>query len=391
MNETPRANRTHIAIFGRANSGKSSFINALTNQQISLVSEQRGTTTDPVYKSMELHPLGPCVLIDTAGFDDETLLGNQRIEATKKVIDKTDIAIVLFAEEDIAKEKEWLELLSKSKIPTVALINKMDLIDHVKLGEKIKTELGIEAASISALKKINIELAREKIVQASKVEKEISICGHLVSAEDVVLLVMPQDIQAPKGRLILPQVQTIRDLLDNRCIVLSATVDNLKQALDCLKNPPKLIITDSQVFPIVRDLKPVESQLTSFSVLFSRYKGDVDLFIEGAKAMDNLQAGDKVVIAEACTHNPQDGDIGRIKIPAMLRKKYGELDIEVVSGADFPESFENIKLVIHCGGCMFNRKHVMSRIEKAQKAGVPITNYGIAIAYMNNMMDSITH
>ncbi len=391
MNETPRANRTHIAIFGRANSGKSSFINALTNQQISLVSEHRGTTTDPVYKSMEIHPLGPCVLIDTAGFDDETLLGNQRIEATKKVIDKTDIAIVLFAEEDIAKEKEWLELLSKSKIPTVALINKMDLIDHVKLGEKIKTELGIEAASISALKKINIELAREKIVQASKVEKEISICGHLVSAEDVVLLVMPQDIQAPKGRLILPQVQTIRDLLDNRCIVLSATVDNLKQALDCLKNPPKLIITDSQVFPIVRDLKPVESQLTSFSVLFSRYKGDVDLFIEGAKAMDNLQAGDKVVIAEACTHNPQDGDIGRIKIPAMLRKKYGELDIEVVSGADFPESFENIKLVIHCGGCMFNRKHVMSRIEKAQKAGVPITNYGIAIAYMNNMMDSITH
>ncbi len=391
MNETPRANRTHIAIFGRANSGKSSFINALTNQQISLVSEQRGTTTDPVYKSMELHPLGPCVLIDTAGFDDETLLGNQRIEATKKVIDKTDIAIVLFAEEDIAKEKEWLELLSKSKIPTVALINKMDLIDHVKLGEKIKTELGIEAAPISALEKINIELAREKIVQASKVEKEISICGHLVSAEDVVLLVMPQDIQAPKGRLILPQVQTIRDLLDNRCIVLSATVDNLKQALDCLKNPPKLIITDSQVFPIVRDLKPVESQLTSFSVLFSRYKGDVDLFIEGAKAMDNLQAGDKVVIAEACTHNPQDGDIGRIKIPAMLRKKYGELDIEVVSGADFPESFENIKLVIHCGGCMFNRKHVMSRIEKAQKAGVPITNYGIAIAYMNNMMDSITH
>ncbi len=391
MNETPRANRTHIAIFGRANSGKSSFINALTNQQISLVSEQRGTTTDPVYKSMELHPLGPCVLIDTAGFDDETLLGNQRIEATKKVIDKTDIAIVLFAEEDIAKEKEWLELLSKSKIPTVALINKMDLIDHVKLGEKIKTELGIEAAPISALEKINIELAREKIVQASKVEKEISICGHLVSAEDVVLLVMPQDIQAPKGRLILPQVQTIRDLLDNRCIVLSATMDNLKQALDCLKNPPKLIITDSQVFPIVRDLKPVESQLTSFSVLFSRYKGDVDLFIEGAKAMDNLQAGDKVVIAEACTHNPQDGDIGRIKIPAMLRKKYGELDIEVVSGADFPESFENIKLVIHCGGCMFNRKHVMSRIEKAQKAGVPITNYGIAIAYMNNMMDSITH
>ncbi len=391
MNETPRANRTHIAIFGRANSGKSSFINALTNQQISLVSEHRGTTTDPVYKSMEIHPLGPCVLIDTAGFDDETLLGNQRIEATKKVIDKTDIAIVLFAEEDIAKEKEWLELLSKSKIPTVALINKMDLIDHVKLGEKIKTELGIEAAPISALEKINIELAREKIVQASKVEKEISICGHLVSAEDVVLLVMPQDIQAPKGRLILPQVQTIRDLLDNRCIVLSATVDNLKQALDCLKNPPKLIITDSQVFPIVRDLKPVESQLTSFSVLFSRYKGDVDLFIEGAKAMDNLQAGDKVVIAEACTHNPQDGDIGRIKIPAMLRKKYGELDIEVVSGADFPESFENIKLVIHCGGCMFNRKHVMSRIEKAQKAGVPITNYGIAIAYMNNMMDSITH
>ena len=251
--------------------------------------------------------------------------------------------------------------------------------------------MGLDAISVSALEGTNIELAKEKIVAASKMEKEPSICGHMVKAEDLVLLVMPQDIQAPKGRLILPQVQTIRDLLDNRCIVVSATADNLEQALASLREPPKLIITDSQIFPIVKNIKPEQSRLTSFSVLFSRYKGDIELFIEGAKALGSLKEGDRVVIAEACTHNPQDGDIGRIKIPAMLRKKYGELDIEIVSGTDFPENFEHIKLIVHCGGCMFNRRYVMSRIEKAQKAGVPITNYGIAIAYMNDMMDSIMH
>ena len=391
MNETPRANRIHIAIFGRTNTGKSSFLNALTGQKTALVSEQRGTTTDPVYKAMELHPLGPCVLIDTAGFDDETLLGAQRIEATKRVMDKTDIAVLLFSEEDFSKEREWLALLQKVSIPVVALINKMDASDHEGLKKKIKEELGLDAISVSALEGTNIELAKEKIVAASKMEKEPSICGHMVKAEDLVLLVMPQDIQAPKGRLILPQVQTIRDLLDNRCIVVSATADNLEQALASLREPPKLIITDSQIFPIVKNIKPEQSRLTSFSVLFSRYKGDIELFIEGAKAFGSLKEGDRVVIAEACTHNPQDGDIGRIKIPAMLRKKYGELDIEIVSGTDFPENFENIKLIVHCGGCMFNRRYVMSRIEKAQKAGVPITNYGIAIAYMNDMMDSITH
>lgn len=391
MNETPRANRVHIGIFGRTNSGKSSFINALTGQETSLVSEVSGTTTDPVYKTMEIHPLGPCVLIDTAGFDDDSILGEERIRATRKILDKTDVAVVLFASFNIDKEKEWIALLQKHGIPIVALVNKMDSIAYSMLVNKIKEELDLEAIAISASEKKNIDLAREKIVRSAQVERERSICGHLVDRQDIVLLVMPQDIQAPKGRLILPQVQTIRDLLDHKCIVISSTLDNLPSALSMLKEAPKLIITDSQIFPKVKALKPEESTLTSFSVLFSRYKGDIDVFIEGARALEALQPGDRVLIAEACSHNALDGDIGRIKIPNLLRKNYGEVEVVIVSGSDFPEDLSGFSVIIHCGSCMFNRKHVMSRIEKAQEAGVPITNYGLAIAFMNNMMDSITY
>lgn len=391
MNETPRANRVHIGIFGRTNSGKSSFINALTGQETSLVSEVSGTTTDPVYKTMEIHPLGPCVLIDTAGFDDDSILGEERIRATRKILDKTDVAVVLFASFNIDKEKEWIALLQKHGIPIVALVNKMDSIAYSMLVNKIKEELDLEAIAISASEKKNIDLAREKIVRSAQVERERSICGHLVDRQDIVLLVMPQDIQAPKGRLILPQVQTIRDLLDHKCIVISSTLDNLPSALSMLKEAPKLIITDSQIFPKVKALKPEKSTLTSFSVLFSRYKGDIDVFIEGARALEALQPGDRVLIAEACSHNALDGDIGRIKIPNLLRKNYGEVEVVIVSGSDFPEDLSGFSVIIHCGSCMFNRKHVMSRIEKAQEAGVPITNYGLAIAFMNNMMDSITY
>lgn len=234
-----------------------------------------------------------------------------------------------------------------------------------------------------------MDLAFRQIELGAKVERERSICGHLVDEKDIVLLVMPQDIQAPKGRLIMPQVQTIRDLLDNQCIVVSTTLGNFEQAIRMLKEPPKIIITDSQIFPKVKALKPSESILTSFSVLFSRYKGDIDVFVEGAKALADLKEGDRVLIAEACSHNALDGDIGRVKIPNLLRKNYGDVEVEVVSGANFPEELDGFSVIIHCGSCMFNRKHVMSRIEKAQEYGVPITNYGLAIAFMNNMMDSI--
>lgn len=391
MNEAPRADRVHIGIFGRTNSGKSSFVNALTGQEISLVSEVRGTTTDPVYKSMEIHPIGASVLIDTAGFDDESILGEERMRATRRILDKTDVAVLLCSSMDLSKEKEWVELFKKHSIPIVVLANKMDDIDPVALCEKIKAELGLDAVAISAKNKENIDLAREKIAQSAEVERERTICGHLVEEGDIVLLVMPQDIQAPKGRLIMPQVQTIRDLLDHRCIVISSTLDQLKNAMDMLKEPPKLIITDSQIFPKVKAMQPKESTLTSFSVLFSRYKGDIETFVEGAEALGRLKAGDRVLIAEACTHNALDGDIGRIKIPNLLRKKYGAVEVEIVSGANFPEDLTGYSAIIHCGSCMFNRKHVMSRVQKAQEAGVPITNYGLAIAFMNDMMDSISY
>lgn len=391
MNETPRANRIHIAIFGRTNVGKSSFINALVGQQVSIVSDKSGTTTDPVYKNTEIHPIGACVLIDTAGFDDESILGQDRIKATLKVIDKTDIAIILFAESDISKEKEWASLLKKNKIPTLAFINKMDTVDCETLSQKIEKEIELTPIPISASNRQNIEIAREKIIEIAGTERERTICGHLVENNDLVMLVMPQDIQAPKGRLILPQVQTIRDLLDNKCVVISATADNAELALTMLAKPPKLIITDSQVFPFVKKIKPEESILTSFSVLFSKYKGDIDIFVEGAKALAKLKDGDKVLIAEACSHNQQDGDIAREKIPKLLKKNYGDILVEVVSGTDFPEDLSIYSAIIHCGSCMFNRKYVMSRIEKAQEFGIPITNYGLAIAFMNNMMESIVY
>ncbi len=389
FNETPRANRVHIGIFGRINSGKSSLLNALTDQEIALVSEVRGTTTDPVYKSAELHPVGACVFIDTAGFDDESLLGAARIKATERILDKTDVALLLFAQEETDRELEWLAKLKKRNVPVIPIINKSDVSDTKKLSAKLRETLGIEPIEISALKRTNLDAVRERIAEAAKLERELTICAHLVDSEDVVLLVMPQDLQAPKGRLILPQIQTIRELLDHRCIVMSVTLNRLPKALSSLKKPPRLVITDSQVFPQVKAQIPGESMLTSFSVLFARYKGDIDRFVEGARTLGELKAGDRVLIAEACTHNPLDGDIGRVKLPSLLRKNYGELDIRIVSGADFPDDLSGFKLIIHCGSCMFNRKYVLSRLEQAKEAGVPMTNYGIAIAYMNEMMDSI--
>lgn len=388
LNQTPSASRLHIGIFGRRNSGKSSLINALTNQQTALVSEVAGTTTDPVQKAIELHPIGPCVLIDTAGFDDEGELGQMRIQRTEQMLSKTDLAILVITTEqtDFSMEQDWINQLKEKQIPVLIAINKIDIKQSIP-----DWVSRYPHCFVSALQKQGIDTLKQQIVQSAPKNFELaSITAHLVGENDLVLLVMPQDIQAPKGRLILPQVQTTRDLLDNRAIVVSVTTDKLISALQLLKCPPKLIITDSQVFNYVYKHCPKESMLTSFSVLMARYKGDIDAFLEGAKAIDKLSEQDKVLILEACSHNPLDGDIGRIKIPALLRKKVGQnLSIEVRSGNDIPEDLTPYSLVVHCGGCMFNRAYVLSRTAICKQQQVPITNYGILIAKLGGILDKI--
>nr|WP_312579026.1 [FeFe] hydrogenase H-cluster maturation GTPase HydF [Sedimentibacter sp.] len=392
MTDTPRANQLHIGIFGKRNSGKSSLINALTNQEVALVSDIAGTTTDPVYKSMEIHGIGPCVFIDTAGFDDIGELGQLRIDKTKKAIDKIDIAIMVLNDSELKEEIEWIKILKQHKTPVITVLNKADIIKNVDdIYNEVKLNYDLSPIIVSAKDKIGIEKIREEILRLLPEGYEIkSITGGLAHIGDTVLLVMPQDIQAPKGRLILPQVQTIRDLLDKKCIVVSSTADSLDKALESLSKHPDLIITDSQVFKTVYDKKPKESKLTSFSVLFANYKGDLDFFVEGTNAIEKLTEKSKVLIAEACTHAPLSEDIGREKIPNMLRKKVGKnLTVDVVSGSDFPNDLTSYDIIIQCGACMFNRKYVMSRIERARSQGVPMTNYGVVIAYLAGILDKI--
>lgn len=392
LTNTPSANRLHIALFGRRNSGKSSLINAITGQDIALVSEIAGTTTDPVYKAMEFYPVGPVMFIDTAGFDDVGTLGEMRIEKTKKAVEKTDVAIVLFCGTELSLEKEWVGELRKHNIPVIAVINKADIIENAsEIKQVVNDTLGLSPIIISAKEKTGLDIIKEELVRVIPPDFEVkSITAHLVEEGDLVLLVMPQDIQAPKGRLILPQVQVIRDLLDNKCLVMSVTTDKLEQALETLIKPPKLIITDSQVFAKVYEKKPQGSLLTSFSVLFAEYKGDISAFVEGAEAIDGLTEESRVLIAEACTHAPLSEDIGRIQLPRLLRKKVGEgLKIDIVSGADFPKDLSAYSLVIQCGSCMFNRKFVLTRIAAARAQNVKICNYGIAIAKMNGIIDKI--
>lgn len=394
MENTPRSNRIHIGIFGKRNSGKSSLINALTGQEIAVVSDFAGTTTDPVYKAMEIHGLGACVFIDTAGLDDEGELGALRIKQTMRAMERTDIALIVCTDDQVDQELQWSKWLKEKNTPILWILNKADLhADSEQIARSIEKQCGQMPLIVSARNREGMEeIRRSMIGQFPDETMERGIVGRLVSAGDVVMLVMPQDIQAPKGRLILPQVQTIRELLDRRCLVMSCTTENITSMLQALVEPPKLIITDSQVFKTVYELKPEASRLTSFSVLFAQYKGDIDYYIEGANAISQLTEKSKVLIAEACTHAPLTEDIGRVKIPRMLRKRIGEgLQIDMVSGTDFPEDLSSYDLVIHCGACMFNRKYVLNRVAQARNQHIPMTNYGVVIAYINGILDKIDY
>lgn len=399
LNETPGSSRLHIGIFGKTNSGKSALINAFTGQEVSIVANVAGTTTDPVYKAMEVHPLGPCIIIDTAGFGDESELGKSRMEKTRLAAEKTDIALLLVAGNGDAaldeEEMHWYRFLKEHGTPVLFVVGKTDIRSDAqvdKLAAAIREKTGEEAYPVSAKTKEGMEALKEALIR--KLPENYGsrlITGTLVDREDLVLLVMPQDIQAPKGRLILPQVQTLRELLDKKCLVMSVTTDQLIPALAVLKKAPKLIITDSQVFGYVYENKPAESMLTSFSVLFAAYKGDLPYYVQGAGHIESLNAHSRVLIAECCTHAPLKEDIGREKIPRMLRKRFGDsLAVDIVSGTDFPKDLSGYDLIIQCGACMFNRKYVMSRIDRAKKQQVPMTNYGVTIAHLTGILDKIS-
>lgn len=394
LQDTPRAERLHIGLYGARNSGKSSLINALTGQKTALVSDVAGTTTDPVYKAMELFGVGPVVFIDTAGYDDEGELGTQRVEKTKEAARRTDIALILISDEaEIEKAAEWKKRFSEAKTPAILILSQCDTKEDGgrALAKKIKAVVGELPLCVSAENGEGTEAIRKMILEKLPEDYEaVSLTGDLVEPGDTVLLVMPQDIQAPKGRLILPQVQTIRDLLDRSCVVISVTTEKLDAALEALREPPSLIITDSQVFPVVYAKKPKGSRLTSFSVLMAHYKGDIPYFAKSVENLENLPKNARILIAEACTHNTIDGDIGRIKIPAKLRQLLGDgITVDVVAGADFPDDLTPYDLVIHCGACMFNRRYVLSRVAQAKKQGVPMTNYGIILARFAGILDRI--
>lgn len=394
MNSTPKANRLHIGIFGKRNAGKSSLINALTGQRAALVSGVPGTTTDPVYQAMELPGIGPCVFMDTAGFDDEGEVGAMRVQQTRRIVDQSDVALFVCTGPLCREETEWLRMLEEKKIPTVLVVNKSDLLENpAETAAQIGQQCGYDPVIASARCGRGAEHMLRTLTRLLPPDyDEPQIVGTLAGEGDGVLLVMPQDSQAPKGRLILPQVQTIRELLDKQCTVICCTPGQLDETMRKLAAPPELIITDSQAFASVYQRKPAASRLTSFSVLFARRKGDIGYYAASAEAIGRLDESSRVLIAEACTHAPRSEDIGRVKLPALLRKRVGAgLQIEVVSGSDFPEDLSSYSLIIHCGACMFNRRHVLSRIESARSQGVPMTNYGVAIAYLNGILDKIVY
>lgn len=386
----PKSERVHISLFGRTNAGKSSLLNKLVGQDVAIVSATPGTTTDPVQKSVEINGLGAAVYIDTPGLDDNTVLGGERMARTARSLDSTDIAIVLFTDVESQSEYKIVEECRVREIPVIAVVSQVDRLDNADvIAANIERRTTLRPISVSATTGEGIDELLSRIVATGKQEERL-ITEGFCKAGDRVLLVMPQDKSAPKGRLIQPQVQTIRELLDRGCIPICCTPDRMAEALAALRKSPELIITDSQAFDEVYKLKPEDSVLTSFSILFARYKGDIKLFTEGVKALKNITEASRILIAEACTHTPQNEDIGRVKLPRILRKKFGEgLHIDIVGGADYPDDLSQYDLVIHCGACMFNRRHVLSRIERARKQGVAITNYGVILAALTGILDRV--
>ncbi|MBQ2290387.1 MAG: [Bacteroidaceae bacterium] len=393
MTSVARSNRYHIAIFGRRNAGKSSLVNCIAGQDVSIVSDVAGTTTDTVWKNIELPGVGAAVIADTAGFDDAGELGSMRVDAARKVLGQADVAILLLGEYDgdAALEKQWLAQINEQQLPVIVVAGKCDNDGSAERIIAWQKALGCDVVPFSAVTGEGREALLERIARQYIQDDNLDDITHsLVKAGDVVVLVMPQDASAPKGRIIQPQVQTLRNLLDKHCIPLCCAPEELPQLLQSLVAAPQLIITDSQVFAQVEKMTPPGTRLTSFSVLMARHKGDIDAFRNGARALLALQPAARVLIAEACSHIPQNEDIGRVKLPRLLRKKLGEgLKIDVVGGNDFPEDLTGYDIVIHCGACMFNRRTVLSRVRRAKAQGVPITNYGIAIAALSGILDRV--
>ncbi|AIQ63930.1 ATP-binding protein [Paenibacillus stellifer] len=396
MNSTPRGERPHIAVFGRCNAGKSSIINALAGQSISIVSQVSGTTTDPVYHPMELLPAGPVVLIDTAGLDDTGDLGAQRVRRTKSILDRTDLALLVVDAESESWEfeQELMKTLTDKGTPVIVLLNKTDLLEGESAGAAailaaagVAAQLGTPPVPLSASNGEGIgELKKRMISVLSSEEDRYRIVGDLLQPGDTAVLVIPIDKAAPKGRLILPQQQTIRDILECDASAVVTKEQELRHTLDCLGKKPNLVITDSQAFLKAEADTPRDVPLTSFSILFARYKGDLPSLVGGVKTIARLRDGDKVLIAEACSHHRQSDDIGTVKIPRWLREKTGkQLAIEHAAGHDFPADLEQYALIIHCGACMLNRRAMQGRIAEAQAAGVPIVNYGVLIAYVQGV------
>ncbi|AGB42494.1 hydrogenase maturation GTPase HydF [Halobacteroides halobius DSM 5150] len=390
MQKTPQANRVHIAILGRRNAGKSSLINALTNQELAVVSDVAGTTTDPVYKSMELLPLGPVTMIDTAGIDDTGELGKLRVKKTKEVLSRTDLAVlVVDPEQGVADyEKELLQEVEDREIPVVGVINKADKLDKIDKKELMK-ELGLKLITVSATEETGIEKLKKEIVFAAPTEfEEPHIIGDLINPQDTVVLVVPIDSAAPKGRLILPQMQTLRDVLDSDAQAMVVKDTELEEALTELKSEPEIVVTDSQAFNGVSADVPEEIKLTGFSILFARYKGDLEIYTKGVKGIEALNPGDKVLVAESCTHHRTAEDIGTVKIPNWIEDFVGgELEFDHVAGREFPNNIEQYDLIVQCGGCMTNRKEILYRLKKANSLNIPVINYGMLIAHVHGILD----
>ena len=391
MHKTPVSNRLHIGIFGKRNTGKSSLINAITGQDTAIVSDVPGTTTDPVYKAMEILPIGPCVLIDTAGIDDQGLLGHERVKRTQKVLRKTDVGIIVVEPCTVIDkyEEELMEVFSAKKLPFIFVLNKCELKENASRGYLLKNK--IPFIEVSAELNMGIDELKHKIMDLAPSHwSPVPLVADIIDEKDLVVLVCPIDSAMPQGRLILPQVQVMRDILDKNAIAIVTKETELKKSIASLRRQAKLVITDSQVFEAVRDILPKDYPLTSFSTVFARQKGDLNAFINGVFAVDKLQDGDEILIAEACTHHVQPEDIGRTKIPTwLLNYTRKGLHYEVTCGGDFPEDLKRFKLVISCGGCMVNRREIMHRIDKANAQGVPITNYGILMAYLSGILERV--